>query len=93
MMVTGSDAARAVARVGHRCRNHLAHLRRETVHREVRGLPDGEEAAVGSHVGGDDDLVGAADVLHHGLEERERLASVGAEPVQEHGRHASTPGR
>ena len=71
----------------------LAHLGREPVELEVGGPADGEEAAVGAHVGRDDELVGAGHRLHDGLEDAEGLPPVGAEPVQQDGRHASAPGR
>ena len=94
MTVTGSDASsRRVPRLGE-CGGHvLADLRREPVEREVGRPADGEESAVGAHVGRDDELVGAGDRLHDGLEDAEGLPPVGAEPVEQDRRHASAPGR
>lgn len=45
------------------------------------------------HVGRDDAFGGHSRGLEHGPEQLERLAPVGAEPVQEHEGHASGPGR
>ena len=92
--VTGSDASSpawpASASAAGTCSQTSAASRSSS---KSAGPADGEEPAVGAHVGRDDEFVGAGHRLHDGLEDAEGLPPVGAEPVEQERRHASAPGR
>ena len=80
---------------GERVARPAATSSREPVEREVRRLADDRGRAVRPHVGRVTDRAPSPrpELLEHRPEQLERLAPVGAEPVQEHEAHASGPGR